>query len=93
MSLGKTATSDDDTKFIKLDSRTAKVLDEPKFNEGFMYVMLKLHVDLFAGFPGMLFLGLMGFLLVVAIISGVVLYTPFMRRLAFGEIRKHRAPK
>ena len=93
VSLGKTATSDDDTKFIKLDSRTAKVLDEPKFNEGFMYVMLKLYVDLFAGFPRMVFLGLMGFLFVIAIISGVVLYAPFMRRLAFGEIRKHRASK
>jgi len=93
VSLGKTATSEDDTKFIKLDSRTAKVLDEPKFNEGFMYVMFKLHVDLFAGFPGMLFLGSMGVLLVVALVSGVVLYAPFMRRLAFGEIRKDRAPK
>lgn len=93
VSLGKTATSEDDTKFVKLDARTAKVLDEPKFNEGFMYVMFKLHVDLFAGFPGMLFLGFMGLLLVIAIISGVVLYAPFMRKLAFGEIRKDRAPK
>lgn len=93
VSLGKTPTSEDDTKFIKLDSRTAKVLDEPKFNEGFMYVMFKLHVDLFAGFPGMLFLGSMGVLLIVALVSGVVLYAPFMRRLAFGEIRKDRAPK
>lgn len=93
VSLGKTATSEDDTKFVKLDARTAKVLQEPKFNEGFLYVMFKLHVDLFAGLPGMLFLGFMGVLLVVAIISGVVLYAPFMRRLAFGEIRRDRAPK
>lgn len=93
VSLGKTATSDDDTKFVKLDARTAKVLDEPKFNEGLMYVMFKLHVDLFAGFPGMLFLGFMGLLLVIAIISGVVLYAPFMRKLEFGEIRKDRTPK
>ncbi|OYZ11869.1 MAG: hypothetical protein B7Y32_00170 [Methylophilales bacterium 16-45-7] len=93
VSLGKTATSEDDTKFVKVDSRTAIVLQEPKFNEGFMYVMFKLHVDLFAGLPGMLFLGLMGVLLVVAIISGVVLYAPFMRKLEFGEIRKDRAPK
>ena len=93
VSLGTTATSEDDTKFVVLDSRTGKVLAEPKFNEGFMYVMFKLHVDLFAGFPGMLFLGFMGLLLVVALISGVVLYAPFMRKLEFGEIRKDRAPK
>ncbi len=93
ISLGLTPTSEDDTKFIKLDARTAKVLQEPKFDEGFMHIMFRLHVDLFAGLPGMLFLGLMGVLLVVALISGVVLYAPFMRKLEFGEIRRDRAPK
>lgn len=58
-----------------------------------MYIMFKLHVDLFAGLPGMLFLGLMGFLLVIAIISGVVLYAPFMRKLPFGEVRHARGEK
>lgn len=90
VSLGKTAMSQEDIKYVTVDARTARVLHEPNFNEGFMYVMFKLHVDLFAGLPGMLFLGLMGLLLVVAILSGVVLYAPFMRRLAFGEIRKNR---
>lgn len=91
--LGKTPLDEDDIKFVVVDSRTAKVLDEPVFDEGFMYVMFKLHVDMFAGLPGMLFLGLMGLLMVIAIISGVVLYAPFMRKLEFGEIRKDRAPK
>ncbi len=90
VSLGKTVVSEDDIKYVTVDARTAKVLNEPNFSDGFMYVMYKLHVDLFAGLPGMLFLGLMGLLLVVAILSGVVLYAPFMRRLAFGEIRKNR---
>lgn len=91
--LAKTPSAVDDLKFIVVDARTANVLDEPKFDEGFMYIMFKLHVDLFAGLPGMLFLGLMGLLMVIAVISGVVLYAPFMRRLAFGEIRKSRSPK
>ena len=30
---------------------------------GFMYILFKLHIDLFAGLPGKLFLGLMGLLL------------------------------
>jgi len=93
ISLGNTATSEEDTKFVKVDARTAQILQEPKFNEGFLYIMFKLHVDLFAGFPGMLFLGFMGLLLVIAIISGVVLYAPFMRKLEFSEIRKDREPK
>lgn len=55
-----------------------------------MQVVLRLHVDLFAGLPGKLFLGAMGALLVLAIVSGVVLYWPFTRRLAFGTIRNKR---
>jgi len=92
VSMGKTPL-DDDNKFLMIDSRTAKILDEPKFDEGFMHIMLRLHVDLFAGLPGMLFLGLMGFLMVIAVVSGAVLYAPFMRRIAFGEIRKNRTAK
>lgn len=92
-SLGDTATSEDGNKFVKVDARTAQVLQEPKFDEGFMHIMFRLHVDLFAGLPGMLFLGFMGLLLVFAIISGVVLYAPFMRKLAFGEIRRDKQPK
>ena len=71
------------------DSHTAAPLGPPM--SGFMMVMLRLHVDLYAGLPGKLFLGLMGTLLVAAIVSGVVLYAPFTRRLAFGTIRTGRA--
>lgn len=77
-------------KIVLIDSRTANVLDEPPPDRGFMYVMLKLHVDMFAGLPGMLFLGFMGLLFAVAIISGIVLYHPFMRRLDFGTIRREK---
>ncbi|WP_029147219.1 PepSY domain-containing protein [Methylophilus sp. 5] len=93
ISMAKTTTAESGFKQVVLDARTAQVLGEPPVEEGFMYVMFKLHVDLFAGLPGMLFLGLMGFLLLVAIISGVVLYAPFMRKLAFGEIRRQRGQK
>jgi uncharacterized iron-regulated membrane protein len=78
---------------IAVDARTAQVLAEPKFEGSFVYVMFRLHVDLFAGLPGMLFLGFMGLLLIVAIISGVVLYAPFMRKLAFGTVRRERTPR
>lgn len=78
---------------VIVDSRTAKVLDEPPPDSGFMYVMLKLHVDMFAGLPGMLFLGFMGLLFSTAIISGILLYHPFMRRLDFGTVRKDRSPR
>jgi uncharacterized iron-regulated membrane protein len=81
------------TKFVVVDARTGQALGEPPAEEGFIYVMLKLHVDLFAGLPGKLFLGLMGLLMVVAIVSGVVLYAPFMRKLPFGAVRRERSPR
>ena len=58
---------------------------------GPMLIVLKLHTDMFAGMPGKLFLGGMGMLLLVAVVSGVVLYWPFTRRLDFGTIRHTRA--
>jgi uncharacterized iron-regulated membrane protein len=81
------------TKTVVVDARTAKVLGEPPAEEGFIYVMFKLHVDLFAGLPGKLFLGLMGLLMVIAIVSGVVLYAPFMRKLPFGTVRHDRSTR
>ena len=55
-----------------------------------MLIVLKLHTDMFAGLPGKLFLGGMGLLFLVAILSGVVLYLPFTRRLEFGTIRQSK---
>ena len=83
----------DESNAVIVDARTASVLDEPPPDRGFMYVMLKLHVDLFAGLPGMLFLGFMGLLFATAIVTGVVLYAPFMRKLDFGTVRKQRSPR
>jgi uncharacterized iron-regulated membrane protein len=83
----------EDFKSIAVDARTGEILERPPVDEGFMWIMFKLHVDLFAGLPGTLFLGFMGLLLVIAIISGVVLYAPFMRKLEFGEVRRTRSTR
>jgi uncharacterized iron-regulated membrane protein len=93
VTLAQTATERDDLRNVIVDARTAAVRGEPRFDEGFMAVMLRLHVELFAGLPGTLFLGLMGLLLVIAIVSGVVLYGPFMRKLAFGTVRHERSKR
>lgn len=52
-----------------------------------MEFVLQLHTDMFLGLAGMLFLGAMGLLLAAALVSGIVLYAPFMRRLPFGTVR------
>lgn len=80
-------------EYVVLDNRTGEVLDEPRFREGFMYFLYKLHVDMFAGIPGKLFLGLMGLLFVVSIVSGIMLYGPIMRRFDFGMVRKEKSSR
>ncbi|WP_254412604.1 PepSY-associated TM helix domain-containing protein [Dyadobacter diqingensis] len=78
---------------VIVDDHTAEILDEPKTQEGFMYVMLQLHTDMFMGIGGKLFLGLMGLLFVAAIVSGIMLYGPIMKRFDFGMIRTQRSTR
>jgi hypothetical protein len=79
----------DDATVRAFDGVTAKPLG--KVGIGPMLIILKLHTDMFAGQPGKLFLGAMGLLFAVAIVSGVVLYWPFTRRLRFATIRSRTA--
>lgn len=80
----------DASYYAVFDARTGEPFDVPRFNEGLMWAVYKLHTELYLGLPGKLFLGLNGLLLIVSIVSGVVLYGPFMRRLPFGTVRSGR---
>jgi len=91
VSVGPTITANPvDNKLVRMDAHTGAYLDSPDVTGRFTYIMLKLHTDMFAGLPGKLFLGLMGILMCVAIISGVVVYAPSMRKLSFGTYRAGR---
>ncbi|MFZ6644849.1 PepSY-associated TM helix domain-containing protein [Undibacterium sp. TJN25] len=92
LTLGDTPT-DINYKSIAVDARTGKVIAEAKTEGTLMTFIFRLHTDLFIGLPGLLFLGFMGLLLLVAIVSGVVLYAPFMRKLEFGTVRRERTPR
>jgi uncharacterized iron-regulated membrane protein len=74
------------------DARTGVLLREiePEATRqpDFFDVMLTLHRDLFSGLPGQLFLAAIGVMFVASLISGVVLYGPFMRKLIFGTVRR-----
>jgi len=81
----------DEFRSVAVDVHTGDVHDF-SLNK-FLDIMLHLHVDLFAGFYGTLFLGLMGLLFVASLVSGAVLYGPFMRKLDFGVVRKGGATR
>ncbi len=55
--------------------------------------VLKLHINLFAGIVGELYLALVGIALLAALLSGVVLYAPFMRGIRFGKLRNERSKR
>lgn len=74
--------------FQSLDHRTGLVL--PPRTGGVMDLILRIHTDMLAGFWAEIFLGVMGMSFFVAIVSGVVLYAPFMAKLGFGTVRSGR---
>ncbi len=88
VSMGEAPDAIESSAVYKYDGRTGELLQDLPLREGFLHVMFKLHVDLFADLPGTLFLGAMGLLFVASIVSGVVVYGPFMRRLPFGIVRR-----
>ena len=93
VTMGDTPTSTTDLKQVAVDARTGAALAEPKLDRGLMFVIHEIHVDLLAGEKGKLFLGFMGLLMLLAIVSGVVLYAPFMRKLQFGQVRRDRSTR
>lgn len=77
-----------------LDRSTGEQIGmEAESDGGVMHFLLQLHTDMFLGLPGMLFLASMGLSFVVALVSGVVLYAPFMRKVEFGTLRVSRSAR
>ncbi len=75
--------------FQSLDRRTGTRIPVPPPG-GIMVLLLRFHTDMLLGPVAEYFLGAMGLLFVIAIISGIVLYVPFMARLPFGTVRRAR---
>ena len=74
--------------FASYDLTSGDLVPPADTGESVMEFLLQLHTDMFLGLPGMLFLGAMGLFFAIAVISGVVLYAPFMRKLEFGTVRR-----
>ncbi len=81
---------EDQVTFLLYDARSGAKIDAPPIDEGVVAFLLDLHAHLLLGIPGQLFLAAIGVVFLVALGSGVVVYAPFMRKLAFGTVRKDR---
>ena len=76
----------------QLDRLTGEIVGKEREGSGSLTAfLLQLHTDMFLGLKGELFLAVMGLLFVVALVSGAVLYAPFMRKLEFGTLRVSRS--
>ncbi len=62
--------------------------DKYPFITKFMYLMHLWHASMGFGMIGAMFLGVMCLLCLISVISGIVLYAPFMRHKNFAEINK-----
>ncbi|RYE16625.1 MAG: PepSY domain-containing protein, partial [Sphingobacteriales bacterium] len=94
ITVGETPSSSYETdNYVVINSYTGKIEETPVIQEGFMYIMYRLHVDMFAGIGGKLFMGLMGILFIIAIISGIMLYGPIMKKFDFGMIRTEKSKR
>jgi uncharacterized iron-regulated membrane protein len=89
--------NDRSSHWIKFDAHTGQVLKQSKpfgaDGPRFLGIMLNLHKDLFVDLPGELFMGTMAVLFVVALVSGALIYGPFMRKLDFGTVRVNRSSR
>jgi uncharacterized iron-regulated membrane protein len=94
--LGFAATADAPLEQVHrtlLNPYTGEIAGEQPADAGVTHFLLSLHRELLIGLPGTLLLGVMGLLFVAALVSGVVLYGPFIGRMKFGTVRTDRSPR
>jgi len=85
---------------LKFDAYTARVLEDsrappasqlPRSGHRIMALMHDLHAELLLDDTGEWVLCAAGALFLIALVSGAVLYAPYMRKLSFGTQRRDRS--
>jgi uncharacterized iron-regulated membrane protein len=76
-----------DNEAVYVDEATGAIPAEGALKRGPMGVLLELHGELFLGPAGPVAIGAVALLFLAALVSGVVVYAPFLRRLPFGAMR------
>jgi len=78
----------DTTAVVTIDGHTGRILRSADSTRSATMRFIKdLHTEMLLEEPGMLFLGFIGLCFVASIVSGIVVYGPFMRRIDFATIR------
>ncbi|MFL9926781.1 PepSY-associated TM helix domain-containing protein [Herbaspirillum lusitanum] len=79
---------------LVFDGASGRLVDEPpsllRRRWEFMPFVQRLHTELLSGFAGEMVLAAVGLLALMAVLSGVALYGPYMKNQAFGALRRGR---
>lgn len=66
---------------------TGEYLKSVDFSKTLTGFMLTLHANWFLDLPGQLFGGVIALLVLLSLLSGLVVYAPYVKRIAFGAVR------
>jgi uncharacterized iron-regulated membrane protein len=83
----------DRARLAYFDLASGRMIGDEDPSESFTGVLFELHAEWFLGPVGRLLGALIGLLVVVSLVSGLVIYAPYVRRIAYGFIRKGRGAR
>lgn len=75
------------------DLGTGRLLGDADPSVSFTGIVLRLHAEWFLGPAGRLLGALVGLLVVASLLSGLVIYAPYMRNVVFGVVRRGRGAR
>lgn len=75
------------------DIATATIVPSPDPANTLTGFLLKLHSEWFLGTTGRLLGALLALLVLIALLSGLVVYAPYVKRIAFGVLRRGKGPR
>lgn len=87
------ATSFDDAVLRFVDLETGELVGETDPSRTLTGFLLELHAQWFLGPVGELIGALIALLVLISLLSGMVVYAPYVKRVAFGVLRRGRGPR
>lgn len=84
---------DGEIRQVIFNAHTGRLLEVPRDHFDLTGFLLRLHSEIFLGLPGELTMGIMALTFVFSLVSGALVYGPFMRRLEFGTYRRDGAKR
>ncbi|QLF93696.1 PepSY domain-containing protein [Pseudomonas sp. ABC1] len=80
-------------RWVYADIAQAKLVEQPAFDETLMGFLLELHAQWFLGTIGELIGALIALLVLLSLVSGVVVYAPYIKKFLFGIIRTSKGKR